>query len=35
VRTLIHMRHFIEAGYELKRIKYIENCVQLLVDDIE
>jgi len=35
IRTLIHMKHFIEAGYELKRIKYIENCVQLLVDDIE
>jgi hypothetical protein len=31
VRSLIHMKHSIEAGYGLKDKKYIEDCVQLLV----
>ncbi len=32
IRSLIHMKHWIDAGYELKRINYIENCLQLLVE---
>ena len=35
IRSLIHMKHFVEAGYELKRMQYIENCVQILVDKFE
>ena len=32
IRSLTHMKHWIEAGYEMKQIKYIENCLQLLVE---
>jgi predicted transcriptional regulator len=35
IRALIHLKHFVEAGYELNRIQYIENCVQILVDKFE
>jgi len=35
IRTLVHMKDWIDTGYELKDKKYIKNCVELLVDDLE
>jgi hypothetical protein len=26
------MKHFVEAGFELKRKEYLENCIHLLVE---
>jgi len=31
-RVFIHMKHFVEAGFELKRKEYLENCIHLLVE---
>lgn len=34
-RSLEHMKDWIDTGYKLKEKKYIENCLHILVDDIE
>jgi len=35
IRTLYHMRDWIITGYELKDKKYIKNCIELLVDELD
>jgi hypothetical protein len=34
-RSFEHMKDWINSGYELKNKKFIKNCIELLVDDIE
>jgi hypothetical protein len=32
VRKFVQIKHFVEAGFELNRIEYLENCIHLLVE---